>query len=310
MTDKSPRAKLVEIGDSHAGQRIDNFLITELKGVPKTRIYRAIRNGEVRVNSGRIKQTYRLQLGDKVRVPPVSCTETTKSKVSKSALQFIADNIIYEDSSIIIVNKPANLPVHGGTGVSGGLIERLTLLRPECKFLNLAHRLDRATSGCIVIAKKRAALLQIQEQLVSKTALKQYLCLVKGQWSGGTKTICLPLRKNHLQSGERRVVVADDGKPSVTVFAPIQKFSNATLLLATLKTGRTHQIRVHAAVSGFPIAGDEKYGDAYFNKQLHKLGLRRMFLHSACIGFELANNNIAICAPLDDGLQQVLKKLV
>jgi 23S rRNA pseudouridine955/2504/2580 synthase len=303
-------AKIVVITDAHAGQRIDNFLLTQLKGVPKSRIYRAIRSGEVRVDSGRIKQTYRIKQGDKVRIPPISARAEAPKSATDSNVKFIEDCIIFEDKNFIIVNKPANLPVHGGTGVSGGLIERIKLLRPVCKYLNLAHRLDRATSGCIVIAKKRSALVKIQEQLTDRTARKQYLCLVQGAWSGGARTIKLPLKKNQQTSGERHVVVHESGKPCHSVFSPIQKFANATLLLVTLKTGRTHQIRVHAAASGFPIAGDEKYGDEDFNNQMAKLGLRRMFLHSASISFDDASaEKIGICAPLDPKLQKFLKNL-
>lgn len=304
--------KQVTITDSHAGQRIDNFLITYLKGVPKSRIYRALRNGEVRVNKGRIKANYRLKLDDQVRIPPIRVAEKTEpGRPSEWQLQQMAQNIIHEDTGLIIVNKPAGMAVHGGSGISFGVIETLRFLRPQAKFLELVHRLDRDTSGCLMIAKKRSALTETQDLFRNHQIEKVYLALVAGKWEGGQRKIDAPLLKNVLESGERMVHVNHEGKEAVTIVQPLLKFKNATLLTVFLKTGRTHQIRVHLQHIGHPIAGDEKYGDKEFNKQIRQLGFKRLFLHAASLTFKLPSTaeTIALCACLDKELLDCLKKL-
>lgn len=293
----------VTIDENHQDQRIDNFLITRLKGLPKSRIYRAIRKGEVRVNKGRIKAEYRLQEGDQVRIPPLRVAERLEPVPPSQAL---ADKleacILLETSDFLIIDKPAGMPVHGGTNVSASLIEVLRLMRPQAKFLELAHRLDRDTSGCLVIAKKRQALLQFHAQMTDRNIKKCYLALLKGRWEGGTRKVSAPLLKNVQKSGERMVVVDESGKPATTIFHPVKHFKNATLVKIDLITGRTHQIRVHAQHIGHPVAGDPRYGDNAFNREMKRLGLRRLFLHSASIAFE----QVGVCAVLEPTLQRVI----
>lgn len=293
-------------------QRLDNFLISHLKGVPTSRIYRAVRKGEVRVNKKRVDVHYRLQQGDEVRVPPIRvATRDTPLVPTGGVLAELQRRIMIETDDLIIIAKPSGIPVHGGTGVHTGLIEGLRALRPAAKFLELVHRLDRDTSGCLLIAKKRRMLLALHQALLSKQLFKQYLTLVKGQWQGGERRIEAPLQKNVLQSGERMVKVDDAGKPAVTIFRPITVFKDASLIEARPLTGRTHQIRVHALHAGHPIAGDEKYGDRDFNLKMRHLGLKRLFLHAAGIYCRLpeAERVIAICAILDEELMHCLAKL-
>ena len=302
----------VRIGENDAGQRIDNFLLKRLKGVPKSRIYRILRKGEVRVNRGRIKPEYKLKLDDLVRIPPIRVAETDAPvRPSDRVLQLLQECILYEDEAILILNKPSGIAVHGGSGISYGVIEGLRALRPQAKFLELGHRLDRETSGCLVIAKKRSALRAFQEMLRSGGMDKHYLALLKGQWREGRKGIDAPLRKNTLVSGERIVRVSDDGKPSLSIFEPVTIFKDATLVSVKLVTGRTHQVRVHAQYSGHPIAGDSKYGDADFNRHMAGLGLKRLFLHASELRFSLADGRapIHVSAPLDDDLTRVLQQL-
>lgn len=277
-------AKIVQITIEDDGQRIDNFIFKHLKGIPKGRVYRAIREGEVRVNKKRIKPSYHLQVNDEVRIPPLTAVipiaiQPPKPEFAKSLLR----RIIHEDSGLLVIAKPAGLPVHGGSGIRGGVIELLRLLRPDLAYLELIHRIDKETSGCLLLAKKRRTLLTWHQHLVKREVRKQYLTLVKGQWQGGARHVDAPLRKNILQSGERLVKVAPEGKPAKTMFRPLAIFAGMSLLEAFPMTGRTHQIRVHLASIGHPIAGDEKYGDADFNKWVKNLGLKRMFLHAASI---------------------------
>jgi len=298
------------ISEDHSGQRLDNFLVTVLKGVPKSRIYRAIRKGEVRVNKGRVAPEYRLVHGDIVRVPPVRTAEpATIAALDEQRSIQLPRWILYEDSNLMILNKPSGVPVHGGSGLRGGLIEQLRLLRPRQKFLELVHRLDRDTSGCLMIAKKRQALISIQKRWAEKTTEKYYWALVKGRWQGGAKEVSLPLRKNVLQSGERMVKVdQEQGKAAITIFTPLHVYDDASLLQAIPVTGRTHQIRVHAAAIGFPIAGDERYGDDEFNKEMRCRGLNRLFLHSAELScfLEELDQSVGVCALLEKRLQDLL----
>jgi 23S rRNA pseudouridine955/2504/2580 synthase len=304
--------EFVQISADQAGQRIDNFLMTYLKGVPKSLVYRIVRKGEVRVNKGRIKPIYRLQEGDTVRIPPVHRSEKERpANASGKSLTALSDSILYEDKRILILNKPSGMAVHGGSGVSYGVIEALRQLRPDDHYLELVHRLDRETSGCLVIAKKRSALRQLHGLLREGDMRKRYIALVKGHWQGGEKRVAAPLHKFTLQSGERMVKVSEQGKPALSVFRPIATSKLASLVEVELHTGRTHQIRVHAASIGYPIAGDGKYGDREFNNKMKKQGLNRLFLHARSLEFTLTepHSEIAVNAPFDDELEQVLRKL-
>ncbi len=296
-----------EIDEGSAGQRIDNFLCKHLKGVPKSHIYRILRSGEVRVNKKRVDQTCRLQLGDQVRIPPVRVAEQPERDYIPAA-EF---PILYEDDALLAVDKPAGVAVHGGSGVSFGVIEQLRQARPQAKFLELVHRLDRETSGVLLLAKKRSALTALHEIMRERNSDKRYLTLVLGQWKNAKQHVKLPLHKFTRPDGERRVMVREDGQESHTVFALHKAWADFSLLEAQLKTGRTHQIRVHLAHLGFPIAGDDKYGDFPRNKELMKRGLKRMFLHAHSIAFAhpLTNEPLCLTAPLPKELQGFLDKL-
>ncbi|WP_293730813.1 23S rRNA pseudouridine(955/2504/2580) synthase RluC [uncultured Actinobacillus sp.] len=315
MTEKIINAavKTLEISEDEAGQRIDNYLLAKLKGVPKSLIYRIVRKGEVRVNKGRIKPEYKLQCGDVVRIPPVRVSEKTQSPVS-SKLNKVArleQQIIFEDDCLLVINKPSGIAVHGGSGLSFGVIEGLRALRPEARFLELVHRLDRDTSGILLVAKKRSALRHLHEQLRVKTVQKDYLALVRGQWQSHVKVVQAPLLKNELASGERIVKVSQEGKPSETRFSIEERYPTATLVKASPVTGRTHQIRVHTLHAGHPIALDDKYGDKEFDAQMRALGLNRLFLHAASIRFEhpKTGETLRLNAPLDEQMKGILKKL-
>ena len=302
---------MVEVDEGAAGQRIDNYLLKHLKGVPKTRVYRILRKGEVRVNKKRIKPDYRLALGDVIRIPPVRVSDKPESaKPGDRVLKLINESILYEDDGLLVLNKPSGLAVHGGSGLSYGVIEGLRALRPEARFLELAHRLDRDTSGCLVVAKKRSVLRAFHTLLREGGMDKLYLALVKGCWKGGGKRIDAPLRKNELKSGERVVRVSQDGKPSLSIFTPVTIYKECSLMRVKLVTGRTHQVRVHAQYSGHPIAGDDKYGDDEFNRMMSTHGLKRLFLHAAELHFTLPEHGtVHVEAPLDDNLQKLLNSL-
>jgi len=306
-----PKVQQVEIDDVHAGQRIDNFLITKLKGVPKSVIYRILRKGEVRVNKGRIKQTYKLQYGDLVRIPPVRVKDESDKGVSTNlkSVQDLEKAIIFEDKSLIVLNKPSGIAVHGGSGVSFGVIEGLRALRPKEKMLELVHRLDRDTSGILLVAKKRSVLVSLHEQLRTKTMNKVYWALVNGQWNEKVKSVQEPLHKINTKSGERIVVVdREQGKKSCTLFDVLEKFDSATLVEARPQTGRTHQIRVHTACKGHAIACDDKYGNKEFDKLAKKNGVSRLFLHAHEISFfhPISETTVRFEAPLDDNLKEAL----
>ncbi len=275
-----PRAVTVEIGEESAAQRIDNFLLRTLRGVPKSHVYRVLRSGEVRVNSGRVGPDYRLQIGDRVRVPPVRVSTTVKT--AKPA-EF---PIVHEDASILVVDKPAGVAVHGGSGVSYGVIESLRASRPQTKFLELAHRLDRDTSGLLILCKKRSALVELHRQLREGEVEKIYAAIVKGVPERDSFEISEPLHKYVTGSGERRVSVREDGKSARTKIKVAQKGPDSSLLEIRLLTGRTHQIRVHLAHAGHPVLGDDKYGDFDLNRSLVKQGVKRLFLHARKLSFE------------------------
>lgn len=298
---------LVEIGEDGALQRIDNFLCKCLKGVPKSHIYRILRDGQVRVNKKRVDQTYRLQIGDLLRIPPVRVAEPAAAP-RVPAQEF---PVLYEDDALLVVDKPAGVAVHGGSGVSFGVIEQLRAARPQAKFLELVHRLDRETSGVLLLAKKRAALTGLHEQLREGKTDKRYLALALGKWKNARQHVKLPLHKYENKDGERRVMVTEEGKPAHTVFALQRAYPDYSLLEAQLMTGRTHQIRVHLAHLGYPIAGDDKYGDFARNKELARQGLKRMFLHAYSIAFThpLTGEPLRLAAPLPSELQRFLDKL-
>ena len=305
------RVEFVTVGPDQGGQRIDNFLLRHLKGVPKTLIYRILRKGEVRVNKGRIKPDYRVQAGDEIRIPPIRRNQEEKRPPSERSVNALSDRILYEDERIIIVNKPAGMAVHGGSGVSHGVIEAMRHWRQDLHYIELVHRLDRETSGCLILAKKRSALRQLHEMLREGEVTKRYLALVKGAWTLGNKRIEVALRKNVLRSGERMVNVSEDGKSAISHFHPVAVGTKASLMEIGIETGRTHQIRVHASHLGHPIAGDDKYGDKDFNREMREFGLPRLFLHARSLAFTLAepHKSIAVNAPLDEDLVQLLDKL-
>ncbi len=312
MTQIHQQVQLLTIEAEHEGQRIDNFLKTQLKGVPKSLIYRILRKGEVRVNKKRIKPEYKLCPGDEVRVPPVRVAEKNElPSANLGSIQRLESQILFEDDAMIVLNKPSGMAVHGGSGLSFGVIEGLRALRPEARFLELVHRLDRDTSGVLLVAKKRSALRSLHEQLRVKTMRKQYLALVRGQWQSHVKVVNAPLRKNDLQSGERVVRVSSDGKPSETRFRIARQFAEATLVECSPITGRTHQIRVHTQHAGHPIACDDKYGEAAFDEKMRSQGLKRLFLHAWKLTFThpVDGREVLIEAPLAPELDTFLNKL-
>lgn len=300
----------VKIGPEEAGQRLDNFLFRKLKGVPKTRIYRMCRDGEVRVNSKRIEPAYRLEEGDEVRIPPVRVAERS-DKPQVRVIKSLLDRVIYRDDSILVIDKPAGMAVHGGSGVSQGVIEQLRVELPEARFLELVHRLDRETSGVLVLALKRAALVEMHRMLRAGETQKHYLTLAVGHWRDEVRNVRLALKKYVTAEGERRVSVQDDGQTAHTIFRLVERYPGYALLDAELKTGRTHQIRVHLAAIKHPIAGDEKYGDFDLNKRLKSQGLKRMFLHAASLEFKhpLTGKPLKLQAPLPADLQGFIDSL-
>jgi 23S rRNA pseudouridine955/2504/2580 synthase len=310
-TSEKASVEWVDVAAEQAGQRIDNFLLSRLKGVPRSKIYSILRSGEVRVNKGRTKPDYRLQPGDRIRIPPLRRSAERTPSATPQALRQLDDRILYEDKRILILNKPARLAVHGGSGISAGVIEILRQARPDEAYLELVHRLDRETSGCLLIAKRRSALRQLHTLLREGQVDKRYVALVRGRWQGGRREISAPLHKNVLRSGERIVRVSEQGKASQSVFSPLAVTDQASLMEIALHTGRTHQIRVHAAHVNHPVAGDEKYGDAQFNRQLRQLGLRRLFLHARSLAFTLSepHTSISVNAPLEADLIAVLNQL-
>lgn len=304
-----------DIDEDNSGQRIDNWLKRELKQVPTSYIYRILRKGEVRVNKKRIKPEYKLQTGDLLRLPPIKldAEKPQTFTVGDKIKNLVESSIIFEDKALIVLNKPSGLAVHGGSGLNFGVIEALRILRPELKQLELVHRLDRDTSGCLLIAKKRSVLRNLHEQLRNKTVDKRYWALVNGAWPSSLKVVQKPLYKNSLESGERVVRVDSKlGKASETRFKILRKLDRATLVEAFPVTGRTHQIRVHATASGYPIALDNKYGDDEFDLRMKKVGINRLFLHAAAISFThpQTEERVRIEAPIDPKLKKAIEKLV
>jgi 23S rRNA pseudouridine955/2504/2580 synthase len=298
---QTPQVIYVEINEDNCDQRLDNFLISRLKGVPKSRIYRLVRKGEVRVNKGRVDIKYRLAAGDVVRIPPIRVAERSEESFVPKGLQAaLQQGILFEDDGFMVINKPAGFAVHGGSGVSSGIIEGLRLMRPEARFLELVHRLDKDTSGCLLIAKKRSALRKLQEFFRNSEIKKTYQALLAGQWERKKLIVTAPLLKNISKGGERIVVISKAGKAAETLFTRIKLFRNATLVEASPKTGRTHQIRVHAASLGHAIVGDDRYGIDEINKLFKNKGYKRMFLHAETLQFKhpVTDEKMTISAPL------------
>jgi len=307
----SPQVHHVVVEAAQAGQRIDNFLLRHLKGVPRSHIYRILRAGEVRVNGSRIKAGYRLVAGDRVRIPPVRVARDSGGPVAvaDAVRAEVEASILLEDRDLIVLNKPSGLAVHGGSGVPYGVIEVLRQSRPEGEMLELVHRLDRATSGCLLIARRREVLLSLHQDLRSGQVDKRYHALAAGRWREDERTVLAPLSRG--SGGRGKVQVAAGGRHAHTEMHVVRRFAEATLLEVGLRTGRTHQIRVHAAHLGHPLAGDDKYGDFAFNRRLRKVGLRRLFLHATELRFSLpgARRRYRVRAPLGSDLEQVLERL-
>ncbi|MGC1549799.1 MAG: RluA family pseudouridine synthase [Rhodanobacter sp.] len=300
----------VEIGPERDGQRIDNALMTLLKGVPKSMIYRILRTGQVRVNGKRAKPDTRLVAGDMLRIPPVRVAEKPIDQGPAPGLTAqVAEAVIFEDKHFLVIDKPSGIASHGGSGVSHGAIELLRAARPT-EHLELVHRLDRDTSGVLVFAKTRAGLIGLQAEIRAGQVTKQYLCLMLGHPAKAKFDVNAPLMKSVLQGGERMVRVADNGKPSLTFFREMEQYPGARLMQATLGTGRTHQIRVHAAHIGHPLAGDPKYGDREMNKRFREYGLQRLFLHASHMSFDLDGRSYSFSAPMPDDLKDFLDTLV
>lgn len=306
---KRSNVKHVNVSREYENQRIDNYLINALKGVPKTRIYRLLRKGEVRVNKKRAQPTYRLQEGDVVRLPPVFLDEKAKQiPPSLTTAQLLASRILYEDEYFLIINKPSGMSVHVGSTVRVGVIEAMRHMYPKLVHLELVHRLDSETSGCLVLAKKRRVLREMHELLREGKVSKIYWALTKGHWKHSELRVDLPLFKDYKDGGKHVVEVDKAGKTALTVFTTLKAFQNASLVEAKLYTGRTHQIRVHATSQGHPIAQDDRYGDVEFNKESRRLGLKRMFLHAHSIEFTLPSEglHIKVVAPLDPELEAAI----
>lgn len=299
-----PQVTWLEVGEDGEAQRIDNFLLRRLKGVPKSHVYRVLRSGEVRVNSGRVKPEYRLRVGDRVRVPPVRVAGKTVPKAKPLELP-----IVFEDASLLVVDKPSGMAVHGGSGVSFGVIEQLRAARPQEKVLELAHRLDRDTSGLLVVAKKRGALVELHRMLRDGEVEKVYVAVAKGRWQGGARELRESLHKYVNAKGERRVSVRDDGQIAVTRVKPLKLGEQFSLLELRLMTGRTHQIRVHLAHAGHPVLGDGKYGDFELNRALARQGMKRLLLHARRLAFRhpVDGGAIRLESPLPEDLRRFLE---
>lgn len=303
----------VRIGSTQEGQRIDNFLMGRAKGVPRSHLYRVLRRGEVRVNKGRVRPSYRLQSGDLVRIPPLRVAQTrAPGRPPEARLRHLLSAVLYEDERLMVLNKPSGMAVHGGSGLSWGLIEAMRVLRAQQGELELVHRLDRETSGCLLLSKRRSTLRELHRLIRDKAVDKRYLALLAGHLKRRELWVDAPLRKNLLQGGERVVRVDPEaGKPARTLFRLVRRLGDFTLVEAELVTGRTHQIRVHAAHLGAPVAGDEKYGDTEANRRLRRLGLKRLFLHACALTLSPSYREqpLHIEAPLPPELQALIEVL-
>lgn len=293
----------IVINENSAEQRIDNFLFKTLKGVPKSHIYRMLRKGAIRINKKRVKPSYKLQLDDQIRLPQVRVATREEHKPGARVIELLQNCILYEDDNLLVINKPTGIAVHGGSGINFGVIDIVRAMRPNIKFIELVHRIDRDTSGCLLLAKKRSILKELHALLRENKVEKIYLALLRGHWQGGKRKVDVALLGNK---------ISDQGKTAITEFKPRQKFANASLMEAILHTGRTHQIRMHAAFLGCPIAGDDKYGDREFNKAMKKIGLKRLFLHAYSLKFTIPSigQTINIKADLDAELLEILQTLM
>lgn len=302
----------VTVNEDNDGQRVDNFLLAQLRGVPKSVVYRIVRKGEVRVNKGRVRPDTRLKVGDEVRIPPVTQKQKAAPVVPGVRVQAVMEGaVVFENEQMLVVNKPSGIAVHGGSGLDFGLIEVLRAARPDARFLELVHRLDRDTSGLVMVAKKRSALRYLQDELRHKRIRKHYHALVAGRWPASLDKVDVPLLRYELSNGERRVKVDDEGKASLTTYRLLSEFAGYSLVQASPVTGRTHQIRVHCAYAGHPIAGDDKYMDDASLKAFRALGGRRLMLHARALEFTLPNSGetVRLEAPYDEAFEEVLQKL-
>lgn len=305
-----PTVQYLKIKAEEADQRIDNYLIGRLKGVPKSHIYRILRKGEVRINKKRVVALYRLKQGDMLRLPPIFLKEQAKCvPPSTETMLRLKNRILYEDADLIVINKPSGMSVHAGSTVRMGVIETMRHLYPKCPHIELAHRLDSETSGCLVLAKKKSVLRELHQLLRDGKVIKLYWAFTKGMWKKSECKVEMPLQKSYKEGGGHMVSVHQEGKQALSVFEPIKEFTQASLMEVKLFTGRTHQIRVHAQHQKHPIAGDDRYGDLEFNKTTSQLGLKRMFLHARSIEFTLSKGlHIAVTAPLDKELTEFLQR--
>lgn len=311
MSDEYHPARRLTVSAGQAGQRLDNFLFARFRQLPKTRIYRMLRKGEVRVNGGRARQSYRIRAGDELRLPPVRlpAAPADGARIAGRDLKAIADAVLHEDENLLVLDKPAGLAVHAGSGVDYGVIEVLRRLRPDDAFLELAHRLDRGTSGCLLLARNRRTLMALHDLWRGGGVAKRYLTLVAGRWRGGVRQVDLPLARSGEAGRQRHTRVEQTGKTAVSRFEPLEYFDDATLMQVDIETGRTHQIRVHAAELGHPLLGDDRYGDFSLNRQWKKRGLKRMFLHARRLAFRLDGQPRQFEAPLPEALDSVLEAL-
>lgn len=310
VSSKKSAVRLVTISYDQADQRLDNFLLGQLKGVPRSHVYRLIRKGEVRVNKKRVTAFYRLKKGDSVRLPPLFLAEKAKiAAPSKETLALLAKRVLYEDDNLIILNKPSGMSVHAGSTVRIGIIEAMRYLFPKLPQLELAHRLDSETSGCLILAKKKRILREVHALLREGKVTKIYWALTKGHWKQTECSVNLPLHKHYRVGGKHLVDVDQQGKTAHSLFHSLQTFNQGSLMEVSIFTGRTHQIRVHAQAQGHPIAGDDRYGDVQFNQFVRKLGLKRMFLHARLVDFTLPSTgqHIKVIAPLEPELEQFIK---
>ncbi len=306
-TDPPAKVRITLIDQNNHGQRIDNYLLSQLKGVPRSHIYRLLRSGQVRVNKGRIKPPYRLKAGDEVRIPPVRLAKSHDILVPDAVIRLLAESVLFENDDLMVINKPSGLPVHAGSGIQYGVAEAYKQSHPDT-FIELVHRLDRNTSGCLLLAKNRACLSAMHTMMRDARGIdKQYLALVAGHWPNPT-TVDARLKKMQ-RSGEHMVEVSATGAAARSHFEARTLYRDASLMTVQLETGRTHQIRVHASHCGHPLAGDSKYGDDTFNKQMKALGLKRLFLHACRLSFKINQQRIAVEAPLPTELQNLLDKL-
>ena len=307
------KVKFVEVDESHAGQRIDNFLLAHFSKVPKSRIYRALRSGEVRVNKGRVKPIYRVQLGDVVRLPPINIIQADDKPipVPSDLIELLETHIIDENEHLLVINKPSGVACHSGTGERWGVIEIFRASRQNQPYIELAHRIDKDTSGCLMLAKSRRALLDVQSALSSPETYKEYLLLVKGIWKVKNLQVDHALEKQSDKKSGAKMMGSETGKQAQTIFSTREVFANSTLMGASIRTGRTHQIRVHAQLEGHPIAGDKRYGDFEYNREIQQMGAKRMYLHAEHMKLHLASlsQTVEYRAPYPEELKKLCKRL-